>query len=59
VKGEGKCGAISRRGGVARAAGACGGRGGGGARLGFWRKKTVGLTDRVGPPVNEGEAMGR
>jgi hypothetical protein len=59
VKGEGKCGAISRRGGVARAARACGGGGGGGARSGFRRKKMVGLTDRVGPPINEGEATGR
>jgi hypothetical protein len=59
VKGEGKCGAVSGRGGVIGAAGARGGGGGGGARSGFRRKKTVGLTDRVGPPVSEGEAMGR
>jgi hypothetical protein len=41
------------------AAGARGGGGGGGARSGFRRKKTAGLTDRVGPPVSEGEATGR
>jgi hypothetical protein len=41
------------RGGVVGAAGARGGGGGGGARSGFWRKKTAGLTDRVGPPVSE------
>jgi hypothetical protein len=41
------------RGGVIGAAGACGGGGGGGARSSFWRKKTAGLTDRVGPPVSE------
>jgi hypothetical protein len=41
------------RGGVIGAAGVCGGGGGGGARSGFRRKKTVGLTDRMGPPVNE------
>jgi hypothetical protein len=39
------------RGGVVGAAGARGGGGGGGARSDFRRKKTVGLTDRVGPPV--------
>jgi hypothetical protein len=40
--------------------GAARGRGAsGGARSGFRRKKTVGLTDRVGPPVSEGEATGR
>jgi hypothetical protein len=43
-----------------RGRGAARGRGaGGGARSGFWRKKTAGLTDMVGPPVSEGEAMGR
>jgi hypothetical protein len=50
-----KCGAVSRRGGVVGAAGARGG----GARSGFRRKKTTGLTDRVGPPVSEGEATGQ
>jgi hypothetical protein len=30
----------------------------GGARSGFQRKKTAGLTDRVGPPGSEGEATG-
>jgi hypothetical protein len=59
VNGEGKCGAISGRGGVIGVAGARRGSGGGGARSGFWRKKTVELTDRVGPPVSEGEATGR
>jgi hypothetical protein len=59
VKGEGKCGAVSGRGGVVGAAGAHGGGGGGGARSGFQWKKTPGLTDRVGPPVSEGEATGR
>jgi hypothetical protein len=59
VKGEGKCGAVSRRGGVVRAAGARGGGGGSGARSGFQKKKTVGLIDRVGPLVSEGEATGR
>jgi hypothetical protein len=34
-------------------AGARGGCGGGGAQSGFQRKKTAGLTDRVGPPVSE------
>jgi hypothetical protein len=58
VKGEGKCGTVFRRGGVIEAVGARGG-GGGGGRSGFQRKKTVGLTDRVGPPVIEGEATGR
>jgi hypothetical protein len=43
-----------------RGRGATRGRGAGGsARSGFRRKKTAGLTDRVGPPVSEGEAMGR
>jgi hypothetical protein len=56
VKGEGKCGTIFGRGGAVGAVGACGGGGGGGARSGFRRKKTAGLTDRVGPPVSEGEA---
>ena len=32
---------------------------GGGARSDFRRKKTAGLTDRVGPPVSEGEATAR
>jgi hypothetical protein len=59
VKGDGKCGAVSRRGGVVGATGARGGGGGGGARSGFRRKKTAGLTDRVGPLVSEGEATGR
>jgi hypothetical protein len=58
-EGDGKCGAISRSGGVVGATGARGGGGGGGARSGFRRKKTAGLTDRVGPPVSEGEATGR
>jgi hypothetical protein len=53
VKGEGKCGAVAGRGGVVGATGAHGGGGGGGARSGFQRKKTAGLTDRVGPPVSE------
>jgi hypothetical protein len=52
-----KCSAVSGRGGVVEATGACGG--GGGARSGFQRKKTTGLTDRVGPPVSEGEATGQ
>jgi hypothetical protein len=39
--------------------GARGGDGGGGARSGFRRKKTAGLTDRVGPRVSEGEATGQ
>jgi hypothetical protein len=52
-----KCGTVSGRGGVGGAAGARGG--GGGARSGFRRKKTTGLTDRVGPPVSEGEATGQ
>jgi hypothetical protein len=47
VKGEGKCGAVSGRGGVVGVVGAHGGGGGGG------------LTDGVGPPVSEGEATGR
>jgi hypothetical protein len=59
VKGEGKCGAVSGRGGVVGVAGARGGGGGGGAQSGFQRKKTAGLTDRVGPPISEGEATGR
>jgi hypothetical protein len=43
-----------------RGRGAAQGRGAsGGARSGFRRKKTAGLTDRVGPPVSEGEATGR
>jgi hypothetical protein len=50
---------ISRRGGVIGAAGARGGGGGSGARSGFRRKKMAGLTDRVGPPISEGEATGR
>jgi hypothetical protein len=60
VKVEGKCGAVSGRGGVIGVAGARreGGGGGGGARSGFQRKKTVGLTDRVGPPISVGEATG-
>jgi hypothetical protein len=59
VKGEGKCGTISGRGGFIGVAGAHGGGGSGAARSGFRRKKTAGLTDRVGPPVSEGEAAGR
>jgi hypothetical protein len=47
------------RGGVVRAAGAHGGGGSGGARSGIRKKKTAELTDRVGPPISEGEAMGR
>jgi hypothetical protein len=58
VKGEGKCGAISGRGGVVGAAGERGGGGGGAARSGFRRKKTARLTDRVGPPISEGEHDG-
>jgi hypothetical protein len=54
-----KCSAVSRRGGVVGATRACGGGGGGGARSGFRRKKTTGLTDRVGSPVSEGEATGQ
>jgi hypothetical protein len=41
------------RGGVVGVAGARGGGGGGGTLSGFRRKRTVGLTDRVGPPVSE------
>jgi hypothetical protein len=41
------------RGGVVGAAGARGGGGGGGTQSGFRRKKTVELTDRVGPPVSK------
>jgi hypothetical protein len=59
VKGEGKCGAVSGRGGVIGAVGVRGGGGSGGARSGFRRKKTAGLTDWVGPRVSEGEATGR
>jgi hypothetical protein len=47
------------RGGVVGAARARGGGGGGGARSDFRRKKVAGLTDRLGPPVSEGEATGR
>jgi hypothetical protein len=47
------------RGGVIGAVGARGGGGGGGARSNFRRKKTTGLTDRVGPPISEGKASGR
>jgi hypothetical protein len=47
-----------RRGGVIKAVGARGGGGGGGARSGLRRKKMVGLTDRVGPPVSEGGGDG-
>jgi hypothetical protein len=39
--------------------GAHGGGGSGGARSDFRRKKTAGLTDRVGPTVSEGKASGR
>jgi hypothetical protein len=39
---------------VARAGG-----GGGGAQLGFQRKKKVRPADRAGPPVSDGEAVGR
>jgi hypothetical protein len=43
-----------------RGRGAARGRGAeGGARSGFRRKKTAGLTDRVGSPVSEGEVTGR
>jgi hypothetical protein len=59
VKGEGKCGAISGRGGVVGVAGARGGGGSGSAQSGFRRKKTAGVNGRVGPPVSEGEATGR
>jgi hypothetical protein len=59
VKGVEKCGIISRRGGVIKEAGVRGGGGGGGARLGFQRKKTARPTNRVGPPVSEGEATGQ
>jgi hypothetical protein len=59
VKGEGKCDAVSESGGVIGAARACGGGGSGGARSDFRSKKTAGITDRVGPPVSEGEATGR
>jgi hypothetical protein len=52
----GECSTISRSGGVVGAVGACGGGEGGGAQSGFRRKKMAGLTDRVGPPVSEGEA---
>jgi hypothetical protein len=38
---------------VVGAVGARGGGGSGGARSGLQRKKTVGLTDRMGPPVSE------
>jgi hypothetical protein len=53
---RGKCGAVFVRGGVVRAAAA---RVGGGARSGFRRKKKVGLADRAGPPVSEGELVGQ
>jgi hypothetical protein len=59
VNGEGKCGTISGRGGVVGAAGARGEGGGGGARSGFQRKKTAGLTYSVVPPVSELETTGR
>jgi hypothetical protein len=59
VKRGPKYGAISGRGWVIEAAGACRGGGGGGARSGFRRKKTTRLTDSVGPPVSEGEATGQ
>jgi hypothetical protein len=52
VNGEGKCGAVSGRGGVIGAAGASGGGARGRAWSGFRRKKTAGLTYRVGPPVS-------
>jgi hypothetical protein len=48
-----------RRGGVIGAAGVRGGGGGGGARSDLRRKKTAGLSDRLGPPVSEGKASGR
>jgi hypothetical protein len=54
-----KCSTVSGRGGVIGAAGARGGGGGGGTRSGFRRKKTAGLTNRVFPPVSEGEATGQ
>jgi hypothetical protein len=54
-----KCGAVSGRGGVIGVAGVHGGGGGGGAQLGFRRKKTAGLTDRVGQLVSEGEVTGQ
>jgi hypothetical protein len=53
-EGGGECCAVFGRGGVIGVAGAREGGGGGGARSGFQRKKTAGLTDRVGPPVSEG-----
>jgi hypothetical protein len=56
---EGECDAVSLRGEVIRAAAACAGEGGSGARSGFWRKKKVGPADRAGPPVSEGEATGQ
>jgi hypothetical protein len=54
-----KCSAISGRGGVVGVAAARMGSGSGGARSGIRRKKTAELTGRVGPPISEGEAMGR
>jgi hypothetical protein len=57
-EGGGECGAVSGRGGVVGAVAAHAG-GGGSARSGFRRKKKVGLADRVGPPISEGEAAGQ
>jgi hypothetical protein len=54
-----KCSAVFGRGGVIGAVAASVGGGGGGARSGFRRKKTAGLTDKVGSPISEGEATGR
>jgi hypothetical protein len=56
---RGECSAVSGRGGVIGAAATNAGGGGGSARSGFQRKKKVGPTDRVGPPVSEGEAAGQ
>jgi hypothetical protein len=53
-----KCGAISGRGGVIWAVTACTGGGGSGTWSGFRTNKKVRPTDRVGPPVSEGEARG-
>jgi hypothetical protein len=54
-----KCGTVFGNGGVIGAPGVHGGGGGGGARSGFQRKKTVGLTYRVGLHVSEVEATGQ
>jgi hypothetical protein len=45
--------------GVIGAVAACTGGGGSGTRSSFWRKKTIGPTDRAGLPISEGEAAGQ